>query len=372
MDPGTQAHVIKIKFVPSSTTIEDVKVLLNDCNIVEGPDGVYFWDRKVFYVVMKSLADVERANLKIRTTKLGGRFVQVFPSDMDEMRIAQSGNINVVRIRGIPSTGKRDDIIDFFQGLDVININMFTNASGRPIGTAFVQFSDHENVENALKRHKQCMGHRYIEVYENVSDKSKDFKDIDDPSLVGLHVVKLEGIPYRAKREDVFKWVNQMAEPAHVSMIIEDGQFNGNALAFLKSDDEVDAVMTLDRSYLGDRYIVLTYEGKHGDTGGTISPGRGETRYPTDSQNKGDMLRFTSLSKMMAANWQRSLINSSALRLATDMTRPRHWTLLTAPRDNSKQVTQMGRKLSGMLVRTRLRIMTPVAFCTLFSRQLFM
>nr|CAD7440940.1 unnamed protein product [Timema bartmani] len=44
-----------------------------------------------------------------------------------------------------------------------LGIHMTMSAEGRPSGEAYVEFDSEEDIENALKKDLQRMGHRYIE-----------------------------------------------------------------------------------------------------------------------------------------------------------------------------------------------------------------
>merc|ERR1719309_1606652 len=77
------------------------------------------------------------------------------------------GGENVVRLRGLPFEATKSDITKFFDGLDITNngILLTTNYQGRATGEAFVQFANRDHVEEALKKNKESIGHRYIEVF---------------------------------------------------------------------------------------------------------------------------------------------------------------------------------------------------------------
>merc|ERR1719309_548927 len=87
------------------------------------------------------------------------------------------GGEHVVRLRGLPYEATKADITKFFDGLDITvnGILLTTNYQGRATGEAFVQFANRDHVEEALKKNKESIGHRYIEVFS--SSMSEAFRN---------------------------------------------------------------------------------------------------------------------------------------------------------------------------------------------------
>lgn len=141
------------------------------------------------YVQVNTKEDQEEA-IKKHRKNMGKRYVEVFESKWSEMEwvvkrnsgnggpmpgfggmgggpTGTDGGENVVRLRGLPFEASKGDIIKFFEGLDITNngILLTTNYQGRATGEAFVQFANRDHVEEALKKNKESIGHRYIEVF---------------------------------------------------------------------------------------------------------------------------------------------------------------------------------------------------------------
>lgn len=88
----------------------------------------------------------------------------------------------IVRLRGLPFSAGRDEIINFFDdpslGLPLLSMDsvlIATAADGRVTGQAFVEFESPELVESALKKDRQMMGTRYIEVFVSSEDERARF-----------------------------------------------------------------------------------------------------------------------------------------------------------------------------------------------------
>ncbi|KAF5402264.1 hypothetical protein PHET_04376 [Paragonimus heterotremus] len=73
----------------------------------------------------------------------------------------------VVRARGLPWQATDMDIARFFSGLNIApgGISLVLSDIGRRNGEALVQFTQPDQRDLALRKHKHHMGQRYIEVY---------------------------------------------------------------------------------------------------------------------------------------------------------------------------------------------------------------
>ena len=75
----------------------------------------------------------------------------------------------IVRVRGIPFSAGKTELLAFFamckvkDGKDGVHFTYVQH--GRPSGEAFVVFESDEDLQLAVKRHKEYMGSRYIEVF---------------------------------------------------------------------------------------------------------------------------------------------------------------------------------------------------------------
>ncbi|CAD7675767.1 unnamed protein product [Nyctereutes procyonoides] len=84
-----------------------------------------------------------------------------------------------VRLRGLPFGCSKEEIVQFFQGLEIVpnGITLTMDYQGRSTGEAFVQFASKEIAENALGKHKERIGHRYIEIFRSSRSEIKGFYD---------------------------------------------------------------------------------------------------------------------------------------------------------------------------------------------------
>jgi heterogeneous nuclear ribonucleoprotein F/H len=84
----------------------------------------------------------------------------------------------------VPFSAGRDEIINFFNdpalSLPVLSVDKVLipiAGDGRTTGQAFVEFESPEQVEIALKKDRQMMGTRYIELFVSSEDERARFED---------------------------------------------------------------------------------------------------------------------------------------------------------------------------------------------------
>jgi RNA recognition motif. (a.k.a. RRM, RBD, or RNP domain) len=76
------------------------------------------------------------------------------------------GPFPCVRLRGMPFEATVDDVLQFFQGLVILDVVMVVRNDGRGAGESLVIFTNHMDLNMALSRDKQHMGRRYIEIFQ--------------------------------------------------------------------------------------------------------------------------------------------------------------------------------------------------------------
>ncbi|KAM7272670.1 hypothetical protein ACFE04_027333 [Oxalis oulophora] len=73
----------------------------------------------------------------------------------------------VLKMRGLPFSAGKDDIMDFFKDYNLSegNIYITMNSEGRPTGDAFVEFANAEDSRKAMSKDRKMLGSRYIELF---------------------------------------------------------------------------------------------------------------------------------------------------------------------------------------------------------------
>ncbi|XP_059609897.1 heterogeneous nuclear ribonucleoprotein H3 isoform X2 [Phlebotomus argentipes] len=76
-----------------------------------------------------------------------------------------------VKLRGLPYSVSPGEIETFFEGLELKQdrggIHIVMDNRGRATGEAFVQFVNPDDTEKALKKNREKIGHRYIEIFRS-------------------------------------------------------------------------------------------------------------------------------------------------------------------------------------------------------------
>ena len=87
----------------------------------------------------------------------------------------ESIKFGTIKMRGLPFKVKEKHIKDFFAPLRLLDIRMIENKEGKPTGCAFVDFGSENDIKEALKRDRDCIQGRYIELFR---DKEKDTSQV--------------------------------------------------------------------------------------------------------------------------------------------------------------------------------------------------
>ncbi|GAA53549.1 epithelial splicing regulatory protein 1 [Clonorchis sinensis] len=104
-----------------------------------------------------------------------------------------NGEQVVVRVRGLPFTATKQQILDFFKAveapvlLEANGIYLVAYPEGRPTGDAFVLFSDDKTATRALLRHKDYLGDRYVELFKASPSEMVQVCHNVSKQLVGSH-----------------------------------------------------------------------------------------------------------------------------------------------------------------------------------------
>ncbi|KAL6729527.1 hypothetical protein Aduo_000574 [Ancylostoma duodenale] len=141
-------------------------------------------------------------------------------SSSEAVNFVSTGAAMIVRMRGLPYDCSEQQIRDFFarepDSCEMMeNVLFVTRSDGRPTGDAFVQFSDEEQGQRALSKHRQTIGNRYIELFRSTSAEVQQVvKRSTEPSAANgtrRDCVRLRGLPYEARVEHVVEFLGEHA-----------------------------------------------------------------------------------------------------------------------------------------------------------------
>ncbi|XP_060635380.2 G-rich sequence factor 1 [Anolis sagrei] len=320
-------YLIRAQGLPYSCTEEDVLNFFAGSKIRNGVNGIHFLlnrdgkRRGDALIELESEQDVHNALEKHRRY-LGQRYVEVFEihnEDVDSiMKSLQSSstsvtNDGVVRLRGLPYSCTEVDISEFFSGLSIVDITFVMDQRGRrKTGEAFVQFASPEMANQALLKHKEEIGSRYIEIfpsqrseirthngffrgkkmmgfpttkqdsdslfnegdlnealspvaaYENNKEHELFKQAFERPrdsmesrSFPSPHFVHLRGLPFQATAQDIINFFAPL-KPVRITMEYNSsGKATGEADVHFETHEDAVAAMAKNRSHVQHRYIEL-------------------------------------------------------------------------------------------------------------------
>jgi heterogeneous nuclear ribonucleoprotein F/H len=92
---------------------------------------------------------------------------------------APQPHTGVLKMRGLPFSATKDDIISFFDdeslGVPPLvhdSIHIVTSLDGRPSGVAFAEFASPEDAKAAMRKDRSSMGSRYVELFASSREEA--------------------------------------------------------------------------------------------------------------------------------------------------------------------------------------------------------
>lgn len=130
---------------------------------------------------------------------------------------AEGGEGFVVKVRGLPWSCSADEVQRFFSDCKIQNgaqgIRFIYTREGRPSGEAFVELESEDEVKLALKKDRETMGHRYVEVFKsnNVEmDWVLKHTGPNSPDTANDGFVRLRGLPFGCSKEEIVQFFSGM------------------------------------------------------------------------------------------------------------------------------------------------------------------
>ncbi|KAJ8408893.1 hypothetical protein AAFF_G00247110 [Aldrovandia affinis] len=336
-----EGFVVRIRGLPWSCSVDEVQRFFSDCKIASNGTSVHFTYTREgrpsgeAFVELESDDDLKIAVKKDRET-MGHRYVEVFKSNNVEMdwvmkhtgpNCPETEGDGLVRLRGLPFGCSKEEIVQFFSGLEIVpnGITLPVDFQGRSTGEAFVQFASQDIAEKALKKHKERIGHRYIEIFkssraevrtnyepprkamgmqrpgpydrpgggrgyssmgrggsydrmrrggygggEGVSDGRYSDGGSSFQSTTG-HCVHMRGLPYRATETDIYSFFSPL-NPVRVHIEVgPDGRVTGEADVEFATHEDAVAAMSKDKANMQHRYVELFLNSTAGGNNGSYS-----------------------------------------------------------------------------------------------------
>ncbi|XP_071027298.1 heterogeneous nuclear ribonucleoprotein H-like isoform X2 [Oncorhynchus clarkii lewisi] len=352
-----EGFVVRIRGLPWSCAVDEVSRFFSDCKVANNGTSIHFTYTREgrpsgeAFVELESEDDLKIAVKKDRET-LGHRYVEVFKSNNVEMdwvmkhtgpNCPETEGDGLVRLRGLPFGCSKEEIVQFFSGLEIVpnGITLPVDFQGRSTGEAFVQFASQDIAEKALKKHKERIGHRYIEIFKSSDAEVRTNYDPPRKTMGGMqrpgpydrpgggggrgyngmsrggsfdrmrrggygggsdrygdggssfqsttgHCVHMRGLPYRATESDVYSFFSPL-NPVRVHIEVgPDGRMTGEADVEFATHEDAVAAMSKDKANMQHRYVELflnsTAGGSNGGYGGQMSAVANQSSYGGSQQ----------------------------------------------------------------------------------------
>uniref|UniRef100_A0A673JJK3 Epithelial splicing regulatory protein 1-like n=1 Tax=Sinocyclocheilus rhinocerous TaxID=307959 RepID=A0A673JJK3_9TELE len=279
--------VIRARGLPWQSSDQDIARFFRGLNIAKGGAALCLnaQGRRNGEALVRFESE-EHRDLAMQRHKhhMGTRYIEVYKATGEDFLKIAGGTSNevakflsrenqvIVRMRGLPFTATAEQVLQFFSPAcpvtdDSEGILFVRFPDGRPTGDAFVLFSCEEHAQNALKKHKDILGKRYIELFKSTAAEVQQVLNryssaplipvapspilsvVPPPTFMpptaavtGVRdCVRLRGLPYDATIQDILVFLGEYTadiKPHGVHMVLNlQGRPSGDAFIQMRSAD---------------------------------------------------------------------------------------------------------------------------------------
>ncbi|KAM3955009.1 heterogeneous nuclear ribonucleoprotein H2 [Aphomia sociella] len=186
--------------------------------------------------------------------------------------LGSGDNGHIIKLRGLPFSTTAEDVLDFLRDVNVVNdkdgVHMTEVRPGRPSGECFVEVESQEDVENALKKDKENMGKRYIEIFSTdrqdmewalnaMRQNENGFNDGLPNVTDDMGIVKLRGLPFGCSKDEIIQFFDGLTVAVDGVHLLSDhtGRASGEAFVHFVDKESAQEALNRDREKIGHRYI---------------------------------------------------------------------------------------------------------------------
>ncbi|XP_075965276.1 epithelial splicing regulatory protein 1 isoform X2 [Anarhichas minor] len=264
--------VIRARGLPWQSSDQDIARFFRGLNIAKGGAALCLnaQGRRNGEALVRFVSE-EHRDLALQRHKhhMGNRYIEVYKASGEDFLKIAGGTSNevaiflsredqiIVRMRGLPFTATHEQVLTFFSpeedlketcpvsgGKDGILFVRYPD--GRPTGDAFVLFACEEHAQCALRKHKEILGRRYIELFKSTAAEvqqvlnrysSAPLISVAPAPLVSMlpqlsllpppgsmrDCLRLRGLPYTASIEDILTFLGEFTHdirPHGVHMVL--------------------------------------------------------------------------------------------------------------------------------------------------------
>ncbi|XP_059920684.1 epithelial splicing regulatory protein 1 isoform X2 [Gadus macrocephalus] len=290
MEKVCDNSVIRARGLPWQSSDQDIARFFRGLNIAKGGAALCLnaQGRRNGEALVRFINE-EHRDLALQRHKhhMGNRYIEVYKATGEDFLKIAGGTSNevalflsredqvIVRMRGLPFTATQEQVLAFFgQGegpTEVCDVSgggdgiLFVRyPDGRPTGDAFVLFSCEEHAQSALKKHKEILGKRYIELFKSTAAEvqqvlnrysSAPLISVAPAPLVSMlptvsllpspggvrDCLRLRGLPYTATIEDILTFLGEFTRdirPHGVHMVLnQQGRPSGDCFIQISSPE---------------------------------------------------------------------------------------------------------------------------------------
>ncbi|KAG9283595.1 epithelial splicing regulatory protein 1 isoform X1 [Astyanax mexicanus] len=301
--------VIRARGLPWQSSDQDVARFFRGLNIAKGGAALCLnaQGRRNGEALVRFESE-EHRDLALQRHKhhMGSRYIEVYKATGEDFLKIAGGTSNevanflsrenqvIVRMRGLPFTATAEQVLQFFSPScpvtdDGEGILFVRFPDGRPTGDAFVLFSCEEYAENALKKHKEILGKRYIELFRSTAAEVQQVLNkyssaplipvapspilpivpqptfVPSPAAIAAVVgtrdcLRLRGLPYDASVQDILLFLGEYTadiRPHGVHMVLnQQGRPSGDAFIQMRSAERAHlAAQRCHKRSMKERYV---------------------------------------------------------------------------------------------------------------------
>ncbi|NWV50579.1 ESRP1 protein, partial [Daphoenositta chrysoptera] len=293
--------VIRARGLPWQSSDQDIARFFKGLNIAKGGAALCLnaQGRRNGEALVRFVSE-EHRDLALQRHKhhMGNRYIEVYKATGEDFLKIAGGTSNevaqflskenqvIVRMRGLPFNVTTEEVLTFFgQHCPVTGgkegVLFVTYPDSRPTGDAFVLFACEEYAQNALKKHKDLLGKRYIELFRSTAAEvqqvlnrysSTPLIPLPTPPILPVlpqqfvpptnirDCIRLRGLPYAATIEDILDFLGEFSTDIRthgVHMVLNhQGRPSGDAFIQMKSADRAFlAAQKCHKKTMKDRYV---------------------------------------------------------------------------------------------------------------------
>ncbi|KAK2844550.1 hypothetical protein Q5P01_011209 [Channa striata] len=280
--------VIRARGLPWQSSDQDIARFFRGLNIAKGGAALCLnaQGRRNGEALVRFVSE-EHRDLALQRHKhhMGNRYIEVYKATGEDFLKIAGGTSNevamflsredqiIVRMRGLPFTATHEQVLAFFSPGEGLNetcpvsggrdgILFVRYPDGRPTGDAFVLFACEEHAQCALRKHKEILGRRYIELFKSTAAEvqqvlnrysSAPLIPVAPAPLVPVlpamsllpppggvrDCLRLRGLPYTASIEDILTFLGEFTHdirPHGVHMVLnQQGRPSGDCFIQMTS-----------------------------------------------------------------------------------------------------------------------------------------